>query len=73
MGEGFIGKDMSFENSAGWAKAQAVALKNSANFTVFFRCSSTGFRTRCMSTKDTNFTESAMCMEQLTLFSGTQL
>ncbi|KAI3848077.1 hypothetical protein MKX03_035746 [Papaver bracteatum] len=44
MGEGFIAKEMTFENSAGPLKQQAVALRSAANFTAFYRCSFVGYQ-----------------------------
>ncbi|KAI3848486.1 hypothetical protein MKW92_045685 [Papaver armeniacum] len=44
LGEGFIAKQMTFENSAGPLKEQAVALRSAANFTAFYRCSFVGYQ-----------------------------
>lgn len=38
-GDGFWARDMTFENSAGPEKHQAVALKVSSDLSVFYRCS----------------------------------
>ncbi|CAL9061456.1 unnamed protein product [Musa banksii] len=43
-GEGFIGQDMGFENTAGPEKHQAVALRSSADRSVFYRCSFKGYQ-----------------------------
>ncbi|KAG0447546.1 hypothetical protein HPP92_028277 [Vanilla planifolia] len=38
FGKGFIGRDMTFRNTAGAAKHQAVALMSSSDLSVFYRC-----------------------------------
>ncbi|XP_030549111.2 probable pectinesterase/pectinesterase inhibitor 34 isoform X1 [Rhodamnia argentea] len=43
-GAGFIARDMSFENSAGPAKHQAVALRVGADHGVVYRCSISGYQ-----------------------------
>ncbi|KAL9318874.1 hypothetical protein ACSQ67_015391 [Phaseolus vulgaris] len=44
LGEGFIAKGITFENSAGPEKHQAVALRSGADFSAFFRCSFVGYQ-----------------------------
>ncbi|XP_014512061.1 pectinesterase-like [Vigna radiata var. radiata] len=44
VGEGFIAKGITFENSAGPEKHQAVALRSGADFSAFFRCSFVGYQ-----------------------------
>ncbi|KAJ8770093.1 hypothetical protein K2173_010138 [Erythroxylum novogranatense] len=43
-GDGFIAKDMTFENTAGPQKHQAVALRSGSDFSVFYRCSFKGYQ-----------------------------
>ncbi|KAM0986690.1 hypothetical protein ACFX2I_010880 [Malus domestica] len=43
-GEGFIAQDMTFENTAGPQKHQAVALRSSSDHSVFYRCSFKGYQ-----------------------------
>ncbi|KAL3510541.1 hypothetical protein ACH5RR_029942 [Cinchona calisaya] len=43
-GSGFIAQDMSFENTAGPQKHQAVALRSGSDFSVFYRCSFKGYQ-----------------------------
>ncbi|KAK7398895.1 hypothetical protein VNO78_10069 [Psophocarpus tetragonolobus] len=43
-GDGFIARDISFENSAGPQKHQAVALRSGADNSVFYRCSFKGYQ-----------------------------
>ncbi|KAL1807677.1 hypothetical protein ACET3Z_024667 [Daucus carota] len=43
-GDGFIAMDMTFENTAGPEKHQAVALRSGADFSVFYRCSFKGYQ-----------------------------
>ncbi|KAK7320051.1 hypothetical protein RJT34_04781 [Clitoria ternatea] len=43
-GEGFIAKDITFENTAGPQKHQAVALRSGSDHSVFFRCSFKGYQ-----------------------------
>ncbi|KAJ1437902.1 Pectinesterase, catalytic [Sesbania bispinosa] len=44
MGDGFIARDMTFENTAGPQKHQAVALRSGADHSVFYRCSFKGYQ-----------------------------
>lgn len=43
-GDGFIARDMTFENTAGPQKHQAVALRSGADHSVFYRCSFKGYQ-----------------------------
>ncbi|OAY49332.1 hypothetical protein MANES_05G047600v8 [Manihot esculenta] len=43
-GDGFWARDITFENTAGPYKAQAVALRASSDFSVFYRCSFKGYQ-----------------------------
>ncbi|XP_042020997.1 pectinesterase-like [Salvia splendens] len=43
-GKGFIARGMTFENTAGPHKHQAVALRSSSDFSVFFECSFQGYQ-----------------------------
>ncbi|KAG9142280.1 hypothetical protein Leryth_007709 [Lithospermum erythrorhizon] len=43
-GDGFVAKDMTFENTAGPQKHQAVALRSGSDFSVFYRCSFKGYQ-----------------------------
>ncbi|XP_068663569.1 pectinesterase-like [Aristolochia californica] len=43
-GEGFIARDMTFENSAGPQKGQAVALRCGADRSIFYHCSFKGYQ-----------------------------
>ncbi|KAL3501919.1 hypothetical protein ACH5RR_036368 [Cinchona calisaya] len=43
-GSGFIAQDMTFENTAGPQKHQAVALRSGSDFSVFYRCSFKGYQ-----------------------------
>ncbi|KAG7619358.1 Pectinesterase inhibitor domain [Arabidopsis suecica] len=43
-GKGFIAKDISFVNSAGPAKAQAVAFRSGSDHSAFYRCEFDGYQ-----------------------------
>lgn len=43
-GDGFIAQDITFENTAGPAKFQAVALRSGSDHSVFHRCSFKGYQ-----------------------------
>ncbi|GKV33080.1 hypothetical protein SLEP1_g41627 [Rubroshorea leprosula] len=43
-GDGFIARDMTFENTAGPQKHQAVAFRSGSDFSVFYRCSFIGYQ-----------------------------
>src|ERR1044072_9976464 len=43
-GERFIAVDITFRNTAGPEKHQAVALRNSADLSTFYRCSFEGYQ-----------------------------
>lgn len=43
-GRGFIARDITFENTAGAAKHQAVALRSDSDLSVFYRCEIKGYQ-----------------------------
>ncbi|MQL83285.1 hypothetical protein Taro_015771 [Colocasia esculenta] len=43
-GDGFIAQNMTFENTAGPHKGQAVALRSGSDLSVFYRCSFKGYQ-----------------------------
>ncbi|KAL2518821.1 putative pectinesterase/pectinesterase inhibitor 6 [Abeliophyllum distichum] len=43
-GDGFISRDITFENTAGPQKHQAVALRSGSDFSVFYGCSFKGYQ-----------------------------
>ncbi|KAI4313749.1 hypothetical protein L6164_026704 [Bauhinia variegata] len=43
-GDGFIARDITFENTAGPQKHQAVALRSGSDHSVFYRCSFKGYQ-----------------------------
>ncbi|KAF2315035.1 hypothetical protein GH714_037629 [Hevea brasiliensis] len=44
VGNGFIAKGITFENSAGPSKHQAVALRSGSDFSAFYQCSFVGYQ-----------------------------
>ncbi|WOH04107.1 hypothetical protein DCAR_0623513 [Daucus carota subsp. sativus] len=44
VGKGFIAKDMTFKNTAGAEKHQAVAFRSGSDFSVFYRCNFDAFQ-----------------------------
>uniref|UniRef100_A0A7N0T623 Pectinesterase n=1 Tax=Kalanchoe fedtschenkoi TaxID=63787 RepID=A0A7N0T623_KALFE len=44
MGKGLVARDMGFRNTAGAAKHQAVAMRSSGDFSVFYRCKFDAFQ-----------------------------
>ncbi|XVE85442.1 hypothetical protein DITRI_Ditri17bG0091400 [Diplodiscus trichospermus] len=43
-GDGFVASDITFENTAGPQKHQAVALRSGSDYSVFYRCSFKGYQ-----------------------------
>ncbi|PKA61313.1 putative pectinesterase/pectinesterase inhibitor 17 [Apostasia shenzhenica] len=44
VGDGFIARDITFENTAGPQKQQAVALRSGSDLSVFYRCEIKGYQ-----------------------------
>lgn len=44
VGDGFIARDITFQNTAGAANHQAVALRSGSDLSVFYRCSFEGYQ-----------------------------
>ena len=44
VGEGFVAINMTFRNTAGAVKHQAVAVRNGADFSAFYSCSFEGYQ-----------------------------
>ncbi|XP_062091601.1 pectinesterase 2-like [Humulus lupulus] len=44
VGDGFIGRDITFRNTAGPSNHQAVALRSGSDLSVFYRCSFEGYQ-----------------------------
>ncbi|KAE8699719.1 putative pectinesterase/pectinesterase inhibitor 33 [Hibiscus syriacus] len=44
VGDGFIGRDITFRNTAGPRNQQAVALRSGSDLSVFYRCSFEGYQ-----------------------------
>ncbi|XP_010259034.1 PREDICTED: pectinesterase 2-like [Nelumbo nucifera] len=44
VGDGFIARDITFRNTAGPGKGQAVALRSGSDLSVFYRCSFEGYQ-----------------------------
>ena len=54
-GDGFIARDISFENYAGPEKHQAVALRVSADHAVVYRCNIIGYQDACYAHRNRQF------------------
>lgn len=54
-GDGFVAKNITFENSAPWTEGMAVALLNEANRSAFYQCKIRGYQDTLYSRKGYQF------------------